>query len=531
MSLRSTSEQPTEQASSPVDDFFEMSLDNACVAGFDGYFRRVNPSWTRTLGWSEEELLAKPVVWFAHPDDRADLLASRQRLVDGQNMGPLVNRYRCKDGSYRWFEWRSSADPDRELVYAVARDITEQKHTERRLEEAQKLQKKLQRQLIFADRMASVGTLAAGVAHEINNPLAYVRANLHMIIGRLQKLRPDNAGAPWEELDELVRDAKEGAGRIEKIVRGLKTFSRTEEQRFDVVDVRDVLDESLDMTANELRHRARLVKDYGEVPSVEADEARLEQVFVNLLVNAAQAIADGRAAANEVRVRTATDAAGRAVVEVSDTGCGIASADLSHIFDPFFTTKPVGVGTGLGLFVCHNIVTGMGGEISVTSAAGQGTTFRMVLPPVADTRPDIPARAPHAGDTTGADHITDATDVAVLVVDDEPAIGRIFQRILSAHDVTTVTTATDALALLDAGEHYHIIFSDLLMPEMSGMEFYVELAARHPATAARVVFISGGAFTPSAHTFLERVPNVVLDKPFDPAAVRDLVARHAAAKR
>ena len=176
---------PTRRDISDTEDFFEMSLDCLCVAGLDGYLKRVNPSWTRTLGWTAAELMAVLSVNFVHPDDRERTLAARQKLGAGSDMGPLVNRYRCKDGSYRWFEWRSVGHGERGLVYAAARDVTEQTLSEERLRQAQERERQLQRQLTFADRLASVGTLAGGVAHEINNPLASVMANVALIIESL----------------------------------------------------------------------------------------------------------------------------------------------------------------------------------------------------------------------------------------------------------------------------------------------------------------------------------------------------------
>ena len=184
------------ETSTAVDDFFEMSLDNVCVAGLDGYFKRLNPSWTRTLGWTVEELMSRPSLEFVHPEDREATSAGRERLRNGLTMGPLTNRYLCKDGGFRWFEWRSAAQPDRGLVYAVARDITDQKQAEERLGEAKELQEKLQRQLVFADRMASVGTLAAGVAHEINNPLAYVTTNIALMLEELENLTANRDSPP-----------------------------------------------------------------------------------------------------------------------------------------------------------------------------------------------------------------------------------------------------------------------------------------------------------------------------------------------
>jgi PAS domain S-box-containing protein len=508
-----TEEQHARDESFGVNDFFDMSLDNLCVAGFDGYFKRVNPSWTRTLGWTAQELMSRPSEDFLHPDDRASTLAGRKRLQVGQALGPLVNRYRCKDGTYRWFEWRSVAHTDRGLVYAAARDVTEQKEAAERLGEAQVRQEKLERQLVFADRMASVGTLAAGTAHEINNPLAYVMANLSSMLEAL-------GAAPHSQLisevTELAIEAREGAERIRKIVRGLKTFSRAEEERRSVIEVQPLLELAINMTFNEIRHRGRLVKDYGKVPPIEADEARLGQVFINLLINAAQALPEGDATANEIHVATSTDATGRAVIEVRDSGTGIPATAIDRIFDPFFTTKPVGIGTGLGLSICHNIVTSLGGEISVQSEEGRGTAFRIVLPAAATVQNEV---------STAAERAPKGAFASVLVVDDERSIGGALGRMLRGHDVTIVTSAKDALEIIHGGKHFDVILSDLMMPEMSGMEFYDELTRRAPQLVDRVVFISGGAFTPTANAFFDRVPNVRIEKPFDPQSIRALVQR------
>jgi len=498
-----------------ADDFFEMSRDNVCVAGFDGYLKRVNASWTRTLGWTPEELMARPVMELVHPDDRAAVLAARLHLHHGNDMGPLVNRYRAKDGSYRWFEWRSVGRVERGLVYAVARDITERKDTEERLREADARSAALQRQLLFADRMASMGTLAAGVAHEINNPLAYITANITMMLENLQGETGDSPEGRMAALREMALDVRDGTERIRRIVDGLRTFSRPEEEQQDRVDVLPLLEKSIAMTFNEIRHRARLVRDFGPMPPVRGERTRLEQVFVNLLVNAAQAIPDGEADA-EIRISTGTDEQGRAVIAVRDTGVGIPPAAIGRIFDPFFTTKSVGAGTGLGLYICHNILTAMGGEISVASEPGHGSTFRVTLRAAAALQPE-----PTAPQTPPA-----TRRAMVLVVDDEIFIGQALRRILREHDVTAVTTAPEALALLEQGRRFDVIFSDIMMPEMSGMAFYQELSRRFPEAAADLVFMSGGTFTDGASAFLEHLPNDLLPKPFTTGQVREIVTRH-----
>ncbi|WNG17356.1 ATP-binding protein [Cystobacter fuscus] len=250
----------------------------------------------------------------------------------------------------------------------IARDMTERRQ--------------VQQKLRATERMVSLGTLAAGVAHEINNPLSYLLSNLHFVDDELSAMA--EAGEPLGsarggELREALKEALSGSHRVRDIVRDLKTFSRDTEDQRGWVDVRGVLDSCVNIAWSEIRHRARLEKDYGEVPLVEANESRLAQIFLNLLVNAAQAIPHGDVRANEIRISTHHEGE-QVVVAVRDTGGGISEENLRRLFEPFFTTKPVGVGTGLGLSICHGIVTGMGGRITVDSTLGQGTTFRVFLP-------------------------------------------------------------------------------------------------------------------------------------------------------
>lgn len=524
---------PADDPSSPrlttiANDFFEMALDHVAVAGFDGYFKRVNPAWTRTLGWSREELMSRLIIEFVHPDDREATLAGRARLCRGQDMGPHVNRYVCKDGSYRWFEWRSVAELDKELVYAAARDVTAQKQAEAELQEAVEREQQLQRQLLFADRMASVGTLAAGVAHEINNPLAYVTGNLALLLEDLEALQDSLPPERRNDILAMAADAREGAERIHKIVSGLRTYSRAEEEERKLVEVRPLLDVAVNMTSNEIRHRARLHREDGPIPPVEADDARLGQVFINLLVNAAHAIGEEPASEQEVRIVTATDDEGRAVITIEDTGPGIPEDLLPRIFDPFFTTKPVGFGTGLGLYICHSIVLGLGGTLTASNRPGRGACFRVVLP-AAKVSADTARMGAGAGASGSPPCLTSVpvTCAGVLVVDDEPAIGTILRKVLKGHDVTAVTDARDALTLLDDGHRFDVILCDLMMPAMSGMDFHTELDRRFPDLAHRVVFISGGAFTPAANAYLDRVPNERLAKPFQHEQIRELVRRYA----
>jgi signal transduction histidine kinase len=262
--------------------------------------------------------------------------------------------------------------------------------------------------------MTAVGTLAAGVAHEINNPLTFVVANVDMSLEELRAIGEGPSSSRMNTMEEMLVDAREGVARVAKIVRGLKTFSRLESERPSIIDLLPVIDLAVKMTFNEIRYRARLVKDYGPLPLVEADDARLGQVFINLLVNAAHAFPDENTDANEIRIVTSTDSGGRAVVEVRDSGSGIPAAVLGRIFEPFFTTDAIGVGAGLGLAISYNIVTEMGGQIAVQSKLGQGTSFQVVLPPSKSFRRLVPVVNSHSKSRS----VRPAT---VLVVDDEPA--------------------------------------------------------------------------------------------------------------
>lgn len=375
-------------------------------------------------------------------------------------------------------------------------------------------EKKLQAQLMVSDRMASVGTLAAGVAHEINNPLASVMANLDLA---LHELASRAHGEGLEELIEALRDARDAAEKVRQIVRDLRIFSRAEEERLGPVDVERTLESSLRMAWNEIRHRARLVKNFGRVPAVEANESRLGQVFLNIIVNAAQALPLGRAQEHEVRVTTRVGPEGKVVVEIADTGPGIPPEVFRHLFTPFFTTKPPGVGTGLGLAICHRLVTSFGGQIHVDTKPGQGTTFSITLPLAsASAERSTPTPTPSFGEPTRRGR--------VLIIDDEQMITQTVRRTLAPeHEVTTANSAREALGLMAGGHHFDAILCDLMMPEMTGMDLHAELARTAPEQAARMIFLTGGAFTPKARAFLDATPNQRLEKPFDTMHLRAIV--------
>jgi two-component system, cell cycle sensor histidine kinase and response regulator CckA len=407
-------------------------------------------------------------------------------------------------GRDRWrYEARLTVSPSGDVVILV-RDQTE------RLDMAERLR--------VADRMASVGTLAAGVAHELNNPLAYVLGNLELLN---QQLR-----ATWVEptqLQVLVDEALDGARRMRSITQDLRTFSQPHADAAASIDPRVVMDSALRIAGTEIRHRAVLRREYDDVPAVRAEAGKLGQVFLNLVVNAVQALPVGEAARNEILVRTFADDQGHAVIEVCDTGSGIPLHLASRIFEPFVTTKPREVGTGLGLSICHNIVTALGGHIAAHSRSPRGTVFRVRLPPsgtaVAITAaPPVPVALPR--------DVPAGKSVRVLIIDDDPLVASSLRRLLASREVHIADSGRRGIEMLREDDEFQVVLCDLMMPEVSGMDVYETVLEERPDLAERFIFMTGGAFTERARAFLERVPNPKLEKPFDGKTLRLLVSAH-----
>jgi PAS domain S-box-containing protein len=441
-----------------------------------------------------------------HPEDRDRVQAQVARAI--RDRVPFRAEYRVvRPDAECVVEARGEVvyDPaGRPLrMTGTLQDVSERKESETRL--------------MLSGRMASIGTLAAGVAHEVNNPLATVTMNLDMIAEELRALGTSPSPAKLRELEEMASEARNGAERMRKIVRGLRTFSRREADRRQPLDVRGVLELAINMTFNEIRHRARLVKDFGDVPPVLADEASLGQVFMNLLMNASEAVPTGHTEQNEIRLVTRRTESG-VMLEVRDTGRGIPPEQLGRIFDPFFTTKEVGTGTGLGLSICHAIVAAHGGEITAESTVGRGSVFRVLLPAARldDVAPPpeppvAPARPARRG--------------RVLIVDDDPFVNTMLARALALHEVVVATSGRDALARLAGREPIDVVFCDMSLSDMTAMDLHAAVGRTRPELVERIVFVIGATVHTSARAFLDQVPNERMEKPFDVQNLRAVVQR------
>ncbi|MBI3319110.1 MAG: PAS domain S-box protein [Candidatus Omnitrophica bacterium] len=375
---------------------FNLSLDLLCVEGFDGYFKQLNPQWERVLGFSTQELCSRPYVEFVHPNDRASTEAEAQKLLAGQVLATFENRYLCKDGSYKWFLWNAVPLPEHRLIYAAARDITERKRVEHELQRAhlelQKSHEELKAahlQLIQTAKLESVGRLAAGVAHEVKNPLAIILQGVDYLSKRLNGREEDTR--------TVLRYTADAVRRADAVIKGLLDFSTTRELTLTAEHLNTVLEQAFLLVKHELDvAHIMAVKMFQEpLPLLRIDRNKIEQVFVNLFMNAIQAMPRGGTLTVKTHVERLKEVGedigwrvgdqlriGDSVIvtDVEDTGAGISDEVLERAFDPFFTTKPTGQGTGLGLTVSKKIIELHGGMIRIRNRArGLGVKVTVAL--------------------------------------------------------------------------------------------------------------------------------------------------------
>lgn len=343
---------------------FDLAFDLLCIAGFDGYFKQLNPAWEQTLGFSIDELKAQPFIEFVHPDDREATLVAARDLSKGERVVKFENRYLCKDGSYRWLSWKSVPAPDEEQIYAVVQDITDAKQTE---DAIQRYAQELERSNADLKQFAYIAS------HDLQEPLRMVTSYLQLLQRRYQGQLDDDA-------DEFIGYAVEGADRMKTLINALLRYSRVSRHDLQIepVDVEAVLREvitdlqmAIEDTGAEVTHDA--------LPTVSADRAQLRQLLQNLIANGLKFHAEGTTPQIHIGVEeTETDW----TFWVSDNGIGIDPAYQDQLFIPFkrLHGHDTYAGTGIGLAMCKKIAERHGGRIWVASELGQGTTFHFTLP-------------------------------------------------------------------------------------------------------------------------------------------------------
>ncbi|MCA9556226.1 MAG: response regulator, partial [Myxococcales bacterium] len=461
------------------------------------------------LGYpSPTDFVGRQMLDFIHPDDREETLVRVRRMAEtGQPLPPRELRTLRADGAVVVLELapvRSVSLVDGPASLVLGRDRTPQR--------------KLQERLLSADRLTSLGNLAAGVAHEISSPLTYVMGNLSVLSEALERMQA-TTDRPGEITDLLkaLADARVGAERVRDLLADLKVFARPDVGARQALELRKVMDTAINMAWPEIRGLARLVRDYGPTPAVRGVESKLALAFFHLLVNAAQAIDAGAIDDNALEVGLGTDLEGWAEVEIRDSGRGLTEVVQARMWEPFFTTRPRGEGAGLGLPVVRSVVASMGGEVEGSPRARGGAVFRVRLPPDAAPLERSPQPEPRLQEAE-----PEVRSGRILVVDDEPVMGALMRRALAGHEVYILTSARDALELLEALE-FDVLICDLVMPGQGGREIYEELSQRRPELAERIVFVTAGAVHAAEREFLERIRNIIVDKPFEFSELRAAV--------
>jgi PAS domain S-box-containing protein len=484
---------------------FRTLVENApdgIVVSRDGIVLYANPAAARILGHDDvSALIGKPMTFL----DRKSVEVMRQRIQQmaktGERLVPREYPARRRDGSEMTAEIASAIIEyeGKPAILAYCRDVTERT--------------RLRAQLAHSDRLAAIGTMAAGVAHEINNPLAFMGLAAEALARRVD---PDHV--------PLVKEVRAGIDRVAAIVRDLRSFGRGDEAPAGAMSLTAAIDAAERLVHHELRPRGTLVKELGELPPVLGTPRRIEQVFVNLFLNAAHALGDRADGRVVVRAEVVEH---RVYVSVEDDGGGIPAEYLGSIFEPFFTTRGNSGGTGLGLSICRDIVVRAGGDLVAASTLGKGTTMTVSLLRAETDKLDAristpPPSIPPAPVMQGQRR--------VLIVDDETAIVRLLSESLEASaSVVGETVPGRALDLILGGPSFDAIVCDVMMPGMTGIDLHERVARDRPDLAARFVFMCGGAYTARARDHLERVPNPRLDKPFRMSQLIEAIDRVAGA--
>lgn len=358
---------------SDFDRLFELSLDLICVSGLDGYLRRVNPSWPRVLGWSEEELLRRPVVELIHPDDRERTLQARAGLSQGLPLQRFENRYLCKDGSYRWLSWQSITDPDTSRVFAIARDVTEQRQADA--------------ERVIVSRLESTGILASGIAHDFNNLFTSLLLNIEMV-GLSDPVTPQQ--------ERFLQQARQTVLSARDLTKQLTTFAGAEAGARRALRLEPLIQQAIALTLRDAHHLAVDCAVAPDLHFIRGNETQLTQVLRGLLLNAREAVqSEGRIeirAENTPVMLPGLPAGDYVRITVRDNGVGIPGDILPRVFDPYFSTKKRGAqkGMGLSLTLCRVLIERHGGRLLLESEPGRGTVVTFYLP-VTTEQPGAPA--------------------------------------------------------------------------------------------------------------------------------------------
>jgi PAS domain S-box-containing protein len=500
--LNATLAQRVEEKTRERDRIWNVSQDLLVVADRNGVWQTVNPAWTRTLGWSEAELLNRTSEWLEHPDDDGITRAEVKKLGASETTVRYESRFRHKDGSYRWLSWTGVSDRDRN--YGVARDVTAEKVAAERL-------KATEEALLQSQKMEAVGQLTGGIAHDFNNLLTGIVGSLDLLQIRLNQGRTEN-------IARYIDAAMTSANRAAALTHRLLAFARRQPLIPKSVDANHLvvsLEDLLRRTIGETIDLKIVAAD--DLWCTLCDPNQLESALLNLAINARDAMPDGGkltiATANARLDGVAADTPALApgdyiCISVTDTGTGMSAEVAARAFDPFFTTKPIGQGTGLGLSMIYGFARQSNGHVTIESKLGQGTSIRLYLP-----RHHGDVAAAHASAVRAAEHA--ATGETVLVVEDEPVVRGVILEMLGEQGYRTLEAidGPSGLRILRTDERIDLLVTDVGLPGMNGRQLADQ--ARETRPELKILFITGYAESVAiADGFLQ--PGMeMITKPFD----------------
>ncbi len=500
--LNATLAQRVEEKTRERDRIWNVSQDLLVVADRKGVWRTVNPACTRTLGWSEAELLGRTSEWLEHPDDGGLTRAQVRKLGEADITVKFESRFRHKDGSYRWLSW--TGVPDRDHIYAVARDVTAEKIAAERL-------KATEEALLQSQKMEAVGQLTGGIAHDFNNLLTGIVGSLDLLQTRLSQGRTDNFA-------RYINAAMTSANRAAALTHRLLAFARRQPLIPKSVDANQLvvsLEDLLRRTIGETIDLSIVAAD--DLWGTLCDPNQLESALLNLAINARDAMPNGgklvistaNARLDGISADTPALAPGDYIrIDVTDTGSGMSAEVAARAFDPFFTTKPIGQGTGLGLSMIYGFARQSNGHATIDSKIGQGTSVRLYLP-----RHHGEADTEHASAARAAEHA--ATGETVLVVEDEPVVRSVILEMLQEQGYRTLDAVDgpSGLRILRANGRVDLLVTDVGLPGMNGRQLADQ--ARETRPDLKILFITGYAESAAiADGFLQ--PGMeMITKPFD----------------
>jgi PAS domain S-box-containing protein len=500
--LNATLAQRVEEKTRERDRIWNVSQDLLVVSDRNGVWRTVNPAWTKTLGWSEAELLNRTSEWLEHPDDGGITQAQVKKLGASETTVKFESRFRHKDGSYRWLSWTGVSDKDHN--YAVARDVTAEKAAAERL-------KATEEALRQSQKMEAVGQLTGGIAHDFNNLLTGIVGSLDLLQTRLNQGRTENVA-------RYIDAATTSANRAAALTHRLLAFARRQPLIPKSVDANQLvvsLEDLLRRTIGETIDLEIVASD--DLWCTLCDPNQLESALLNLAINARDAMPDGgkltivtaNARLDSVTADTPALLPGDYIcIAVTDTGVGMSAEVAARAFDPFFTTKPIGQGTGLGLSMIYGFARQSNGHVTIDSKIGQGTSVKLYLP---RHHGDLAAWRESAAKAT--EHA--ATGETVLVVEDEPVVRGVILEILGEQGYRTLEAVDgpSGLRILRSDERIDLLVTDVGLPGMNGRQLADQ--ARESRPDLRILFITGYAESVAISDGFLQPGMEMITKPFD----------------